>query len=235
MYQKAVRFLSRNNINPNDIIYVKHVERKTQVYLKNGNVISTYLPLKVILDALPTGAFLNITKGVVISAAEIKKIEGNIYTMSDGSVFRGRVRGAGEHKANRKNLEKHVIPSSRISAETINERFSVLNNSPLATCVIEAVFNTAGHGVDFIYRYANAALANLEKIRVDDMIDRSAYDVFKRINHKWIETYTAVAVDGANRIFEDTNIRSGKIVTAVCSQPLPNFCMVTLIDGKIVK
>ncbi len=235
MYQKAVRFLSRNNINPTDIIYIKHIDRKVNVHFKNGNVVSTYLPLKVILDALPKGAFLNITKGVLISAAEIKKIEGNIYTLSDGTVFAGRVRGAGEHKANRKNLEKHIVPSSRISAETINERFSVLDNSPLATCVIEAVFNTAGHGVDFIYRYANAAMANLEKIRVEDMINRSAYDVFRKINHKWIETYTAVAIDGAHRIFEDTNIRNGKIVTAVCSQPLPDFCMVTLIDGKITK
>lgn len=235
MYQKAVRFLSRNKIKPTEILYIKHIDRKSQVCLKNGDVYDSYLPLKVLLDALPKGAFLNITKGVVISATEIKKIDGNIYTLSDDTVFTGRVRGAGEHKANRKNLEKHKVADSRISAETVKQRFAVLDNSPLATCVIEAVFNTAGHSVDFIYRYANAALANLEKIRVDDMIDRSAYDVFKRINHKWIETYTAVAVDGASRIFEDTNIRSGRTVTAVCSQPLPNFCMITLIDGKIVK
>lgn len=235
MYQKAVRFLSRNNISPNDIIYIKHVDRKINIYLKNGSIIPSYLSLKVILDALPKGAFLNITKGILISAAEVKKIEGNIYTMSDGTVFTGRVRGAGEHKANRKNLEKHIVAPSRISAETINKRFSVLDNSPLPTCVIEAVFNTAGHGVDFIFRYANAAMANLESVRVEDMIDRSAYDIFKRINHHWIETYTAVAVDGASRIFEDTHIRNGKTVTAVCSQPLPDFCMVTLIDGKITK
>ncbi len=235
MHQKAVRFLSRNNIIPNDIMYIKHIDRKSNVYLKSGKIISSYLPLKVILDALPKGAFLNITKGILISSAQIKTIKGNSYTLIDGTVFKGRVRGAGEHKANRKNLEKHIAFGSRISAETIKERFSVLDSSPLATCVIEAVFNTAGHSVDFVFRYANAAMAKLENIKIEDMLDHSAYNVFKRINHKWIETYTAVALDGENRIFEDTNIRSGRMVTAVCSQPLPDFCMVTLIDGKITK
>lgn len=235
MYQKAVKFLSKNNILPGDILYIKHNDRKTDVYIKNGKIISSYIPLKLLLGALPEGAFLNITKGVIISRYEIKSIKGNIYTLSDGTIFKGRVRGAGEHKANRKNLEKHRVAPSRISAETIKERFSVLDSSPIATCVIETVFNSAGHGVDFIYRYCNKALADLEKMTIDDMLDRSVYDIFKKINHRWVETYIAVAIDGANRIFEDTNVRSGETLTAVCSQPINGFCMVTLIKGKIVQ
>ncbi len=235
MYQKAVRFLSKNNILPKDIIYIKHNDRKTDVHLKSGKIISSYLPLKLLLGALPAGAFVNITKGVVISRFEIKNIEGNIYTLSDGTVFKGRVRGAGEHKINRKSLEKHRVAPSRLSAETVKERFSVLDSSPLATCVIETVFNTAGHGIDFVYRYCNKSFADLEKMQIDDMLDRSVYDIFKMVNHRWVETYVAVALDGANRMFEDINIRSGETVTAICSQPISGFCMVTLIKGKIVQ
>lgn len=49
---------------------------------------------------------------------------------------------------------------------------------PLAFCVIELVFDEKGHGVDFVFRYCNEMMADVEGIPISEMINRSFYEVF---------------------------------------------------------
>ena len=62
------------------------------------------------------------------------------------------------------------------------EKCSLLDDMPLAFCVIELVFNKDGRGVDFIFRYCNAEMANVEGVPVEEMLDRSFYEVFLTIH-----------------------------------------------------
>ena len=39
------------------------------------------------------------------------------------------------------------------------EKYSILNDMPLAFCVIELVFDANGRGVDFVFRYCNEEMA----------------------------------------------------------------------------
>ena len=50
------------------------------------------------------------------------------------------------------------------------EKCSLLDDMPLAFCVIELVFNEDGHGVDFIFRYCNAEMATIEGVPVEEML-----------------------------------------------------------------
>lgn len=153
MDKKVLKFLTRANIKPSDILYFIREERQTVVHLVNGETVSTYIPMKYLLAAMPKGAFLNITKGVVIAAGEIARIDGAVYTMRSGQQFLGRRRGAGEHKTNRTRLENRADAPGRVVADSLELRFSGLDNSPLACCVIELVINGAGDGQAQVYRY----------------------------------------------------------------------------------
>mgnify|MGYP002224699522 CR=1 FL=1 len=53
------------------------------------------------------------------------------------------------------------------------EKCSLLDDMPLAFCVIELVFNEDGHGVDFIFRYCNAQMAVVEGVPIEEMLNRS--------------------------------------------------------------
>lgn len=57
---------------------------------------------------------------------------------------------------------------------------------PLAFCVIELVFNEDGRGVDFIFRYCNAEMEKVEGVPVEEMLNRSFYEVFRNGDKKWL-------------------------------------------------
>ena len=189
--------------------------------------------MKYLLSALPKGAFLNITKGVVVSAAEIARIEGSTYIMADGRRFAGRRRGAGEHKSNRHALENRVIPENRLVAETIAQRFSILDEHTLPCCVVEIVLNSAGHGVDFVFRYCNKAMARAEGRQIEDLIDHSFFEVFGDLDRKWLAAYNDVATTGIPRVVRDRNPRTGQPVTGFCYRPLEGYCACTLVQGDV--
>ena len=45
--------------------------------------------------------------------------------------------------------------------------------------MIEPVFDEDGHDVDFVFRYCNKHMAAVDGIPVEDMLNRSFYEVFK--------------------------------------------------------
>lgn len=232
MEQKASKFLTKENVKPADILYFLRSDRKTILRLTDGRTLETYIPAKYLLAVLPGNLFLNITKGVVISAAGIYKIEGAVYTMTDGRQFMGRKRGAGEHKLNRHRLESRISVENPLLSQTIAQRFSIMDHSPLACCVVQLISNSAGYVVDFIFRYGNQALYDLEDIREEDFVDHSFYDIHKGWNHRWLAIYTDVALNGTQRVVTDYNRFHQCPVTVYCYQPMESYCVCCLIPGS---
>ena len=73
------------------------------------------------------------------------------------------------------------------------EKCSILDDMPVAYCVIELTFDEDGHGVDFIFRYCNKYMEVVEGIPVEEMLNRSFYEVFKNGDKKWLVAYADVA------------------------------------------
>ena len=88
-----------------------------------------------------------------------------IYTMSDGRSFQGRRRGLSDHRRLRAEIRR-VDAQLRPMSMSLLEKCSLLDDMPLAFCIIELVFNEDGHGVDFIFRYCNAEMATIEGVPV---------------------------------------------------------------------
>ena len=65
---------------------------------------------------------------------------------------------------------RRVDAQPRPMSMSLLEKCSLLNDMPLAFCVIELVFNKDGRGVDFIFRYCNAEMANIEGVPVEEML-----------------------------------------------------------------
>lgn len=105
---------------------------------------------------------------------------------------------------------------------------SLLDDMPLAFCVIELVFNEDGHGVDFIFRYCNAEMANIEGVPVEEMLDRSFYKVFPNGDKKWLVSYADVALNGTKHTLHDYSPEVDKNLTIHCYQPEPGYCACVL-------
>lgn len=235
MRYNVLHFFERKNIDIANILYLTRQNPHTKITFFDGKEILTAIPVKEIAIYLPDEEFVNITKGVLLRKSQIVNISGDgLYTMTDGSVFQGRKRNISQHKQLRQALglskEQDAKAEKMIPFELL-EKCSILNDMPLAFCVIELVFDANGRGVDFVFRYCNEEMAVVEGIPVSEMLNNSFYEVFKNGDKKWLVTYADVALNGTKVILHDYSPEIGKDLSIYCFQPHPGYCACILIPG----
>ena len=235
MRYNVPHFFERKNIDISDILYLTRQNPDTKITFFDGKEILTAIPVKEIAIYLPDEEFVNITKGVLLRKSQIVNIsDDGLYTMTDGSVFQGRKRNISQHKQLRQALglskEQDKKTEKMIPLELL-EKCSILNDMPLAFCVIELVFDANGRGVDFVFRYCNEEMAVVEGIPVSEMLNNSFYEVFKNGDKKWLVIYADVALNGTKVILHDYSPEIGKDLSIYCFQPHPGYCACILIPG----
>lgn len=235
MRYNVLHFFERKNIDIANILYLTRQNPHTKITFFDGKEILTAIPVKEIAIYLPDEEFVNITKGVLLRKSQIVNIsDDGLYTMTDGSVFQGRKRNISQHKQLRQALglskEQDAKAEKMIPFELL-EKCSILNDMPLAFCVIELVFDANGRGVDFVFRYCNEEMAVVEGIPVSEMLNNSFYEVFKNGDKKWLVTYADVALNGTKVILHDYSPEIGKDLSIYCFQPHPGYCACILIPS----
>lgn len=235
MRYNVLHFFERKNIDIANILYLTRQNPHTKITFFDGKEILTAIPVKEIAIYLPDEEFVNITKGVLLRKSQIVNISGDgLYTMTDGSVFQGRKRNISQHKQLRQALglskEQDAKAEKMIPFELL-EKCSILNDMPLAFCVIELVFDANGRGVDFVFRYCNEEMAVVEGIPVSEMLNNSFYEVFKNGDKKWLVIYADVALNGTKVILHDYSPEIGKDLSIYCFQPHPGYCACILIPS----
>lgn len=235
MRYNVLHFFERKNIDISNILYLTRQNPLTKITFFDGKEILTAIPVKEIAIYLPDKEFVNITKGILLRKSQIVNIsDDGLYTMTDGSVFQGRKRNIRQHKQLRQALglskEQDEKAGKMIPLELL-EKCSILNDMPLAFCVIELVFDANGRGVDFVFRYCNEEMAAVEGIPVSEMLNHSFYEVFENGDKKWLVTYADVALNGTKVILHDYSPEIGKDLTIYCFQPHPGYCACILIPG----
>lgn len=235
MRYNVLHFFERKNIDISNILYLTRQNPLTKITFFDGKETLTAIPVKEIAIYLPDEEFVNITKGILLRKSQIVNIsDDGLYTMTDGSVFQGRKRNISQHKLLRQALglskEQDEKAEKMIPLELL-EKCSILNDMPLAFCVIELVFDANGRGVDFVFRYCNEEMAAVEGIPVSEMLNHSFYEVFENGDKKWLVTYADVALNGTKVILHDYSPEIGKDLTIYCFQPHPGYCACILIPG----
>ena len=233
MRYNVLHFFERKNIDISNILYLTRQNPLTKITFFDGKEILTAIPVKEIALYLPDEEFVNITKGILLRKSQIVNIsDDGLYTMTDGSVFQGRKRNLSQHKQLRQALglskEQNEKTEKMIPLELL-EKCSILNDMPLAFCVIELVFDANGRGVDFVFRYCNEEMAVVEGIPVSEMLNNSFYEVFENGDKKWLVTYADVSLNGTKVILHDYSPEIGKDLTIYCFQPHPGYCACILI------
>ena len=233
------RLLTINEIEPEHILSTYHSRNNMVLCLDNGEEKNTTAPFYEIEKILPEDEFLVIRKGVAVRKSAIVAIgDDGIYTMMDGRTYKGTTRRLAAHKRIRKALgleRKAPAPPPEQHDEeprlplTLLEKCTLIENMPVAYCIIELVFDKSGHGIDFIFRYCNKYMAVVEGVPVEDMVNHSFYEVFKNGDHKWLVAYADTALNGGAHTLCDYSPEIGKWLTIHCYQPEPGYCSCVLL------
>lgn len=228
MDRKFEKFLQKNDINPDNILYLLRINGKTVIHLNDGRTVETFTPLKTLVDQLAPLPMLSINKGISLNEGEIISVEKGLYTMADGATFQGRIRTPGAH-SRKAQLINHHLPAPIHIPKNLAERFSILDHMPLGFCVIEIVFDQEQHGLDFIFRYCNKAMVELEGKTIEEILNRSCFEVFPEREKKWAIAYADVALNSVTRSYTDYHPAHNTAVTVHCFQPLEGYCACVLV------
>ena len=219
-------YFKKHGLCTENILYIYRKDRKTVIQRSDGEEFALFIPVQSVLSALPESEFLSISKGTVVCRSHIVNIsDDGIYTMSDGRTFQGRKRDMSSHRRLRTEIG---LAKTKPHPLSMLEKCSLLDDMPLAFCVIELVFNQDGHGIDFIFRYCNAEMANVEGVPVEEMLDRSFYEIFRNGDKKWLVAYADVALNGTKHTLHDYSPEINKYLTIHCYQPEPGYCACVL-------
>ena len=219
-------YFKKHGLCAENILYIYRKDRKTVIQRSDGEAFALFIPVQNVLSALPESEFLSISKGTVVCRSHIVNIsDDGIYTMSDGRTFQGRKRDMSSHRRLRTEIG---LAKTKPHPLSMLEKCSLLDDMPLAFCVIELVFNQDGHGIDFIFRYCNAEMANVEGVPVEEMLDRSFYEIFRNGDKKWLVAYADVALNGTKHTLHDYSPEINKYLTIHCYQPEPGYCACVL-------
>ena len=179
------RYLKKRNIEVEHILSARCNNHNIHIRLDSGDEVICYMLMYELMEVIPEDEFLILRKGTILRKTGILSIsDDGIYTMIDGSTFQGTKRSLKKHKVIREKLgllRWQTNPTLALTMRplTLLEKCSLLDDMPVAYCIIELVFDENGRGIDFIFRYCNKQMEVIEGVPVEDMVDHSFYEVFK--------------------------------------------------------
>ena len=92
------------------------------------------------------------------------------------------------------------------------------------------VFDRGIHAVDWIFRYGNLALADLEKVPLEKLIGSSFGSLFPNMDSKWLRSYERAALYGETLKIIDYSPEIDTYLEVICFPTFQGHCGCMLFD-----
>lgn len=182
MKQESITIISKRmkkKIRIADILYIIKSEYLSLIHLIDGDILQTITPIYELKEMLGDDC-IEVKKGCIVSVSAITNIKDKIY-LCNGEAIDFTVR---RRKAVRLEWrEKQKLMIDEINGqnpprtdEEYHKYYEICDKFPFAFTDIEMVFNEKRHAVDWIFRYGNEALAELEGVPLKETIGSTFQD-----------------------------------------------------------
>lgn len=215
------------------IIYI-HMRRKyADVYVNGGMVYETRTTYKEFKEQLGEG-FIEVRRGTLVSVMAIHSITRKI-NLNNGEFLDYTLRKKKEIE-NKLSLQRkkmiHGFPVEGVptSKEEYRRYYRGFEHMPFAFTDIEMVFDEERHAVDWIFRYGNPALAELEGIPLDKLIDSTFGSLFANMDSKWLRSYERAALFGEVLELMDYSPEIDRHLKVICFPTFRGHCGCILFD-----
>ena len=159
-----------------DILYLSLSGRKTAIHITGDRIYETYTPIDELAKNLGS-TFIRVDRCYLVSAKAIHDVTKTIDLINGESLDYARRRKREiveqlriERQKIGRTLERNDVPALQ---EEYHRHYASFDHVPFAFTDIEMVFSEEHSAVDWIFRYGNRALAELEKLPLEQLIDHS--------------------------------------------------------------
>ena len=220
------------------ILYVIMRIKFAEIHIIDGTVYKTRMTLSELAGGLDDG-FLKVHRGCIVSVMAIHDITDKIY-LSNGEAIEYAQRKKNEIIEQFRLKQKSIISGFAgndvpATPEEYRKHYSSFDNIPFAFTDIEMIFDDERHAVDWIFRYGNPALARLEAISLEKLIDNSFGSLFPNMDSKWLRSYERATLYGETLEIIDYSPEIEKYLKVICFPTFKGHCGCILFDISEIK
>lgn len=212
---------------PTDSILYASVEDKLcTIHLTNRRQISLFLTLHFLYSMLPADQFLLISRSVFVSLHHIHSIKDNHIILSDQSQLSySRARKNRILYTFRQYIETHhVAVPCPAETEILLQQFHCFDHCPLPFFILEVNSEDMMSPCNFIFRYANEALAKIKKMPLQMILHFPFSLISKEDPERVYPLLTSVAFRNQTINSFYSSIYSEYPFHVFCYQPSFGFC-----------
>lgn len=236
MKQEYITIISKRvkkKIRTADILYIIKSEYLSLIHLIDGHIIQTITPIYELKEMLDDNC-IEVKKGCIVSVSAITNIKDKIYLCNGEEIdFTVRRRKAVWLEWR----EKQKLMIDEINGQNLprtdeeyHKYYEICDKFPFAFTDIEMIFNEKRRAVDWIFRYGNEALAELEGVPLKEMIGSTFSSLFDNMDAKWLRCYERAALYGEKMEIEEYSPEIDANLRILCFQTFPGHCGCILHD-----
>lgn len=225
-------------IDIKSILYVMMNGNSAYIHVVQDKVYQTRITLTE-LERLLGSNFIKVKRGCLVSVIAIHDITDKI-NLSNGESLDYAIRNKKEILREFQSKQQEIIRS--FSADGIpetddeyHEYYKVFDNMPIAFADIEMVFDDEYHAVDWVFRYGNPALAELEKVPLDLIIGNTFGNLFANMDAKWLRSYERAILFGETLKIIDYSPEIDTYLDIICFPTFKGHCGCILFDISKIK
>ena len=216
-----------------DILYIIKSEYLSLIHMLDGDIIQTITTIQE-LEEMLGGDCIEVKRGCIVSVSAITEVKDKIY-LYNGEAISYTKRKKKAIRLERQEKQKLMIDeingkNQPMTDEEYHQYYEICDKFPFAFTDIEMVFNEKRHAVDWIFRYGNEALAELEGIPLKEMIGNTFSSLFDNMDAKWLRCYERAALYGETMEIEEYSPEIDANLRILCFQTFPGHCGCILHD-----
>lgn len=215
------------------IQYVFMNENVAEIHVSGDQVYKTRVTMETLERELGD-EFIKVHRSCIVSAMAIHEITDKI-NLNNGESLNYVVRRKKELIALLQEKRQQII--QRFSKESLtytedeyHTRFQSFDELPIAFADIEMVLDDKHNAVDWIFRYGNAALAQLEKLSLEKLIGSRFSEHFPNMDEKWLRSYERAALYGQTLEIIDYSPEIDTYLDIICFPTMKGHCGCILLN-----
>lgn len=236
-----IKFLSNRKetiVGISTILYCVMRGAVAEIHTNIGTTYKTRMKFDDIKNRLGNN-FIKIHRGCLVSVMAIHEISDKIVLINgegiDYATRRKKEILDEFHTAQKRVIDGFNHEGIPTTTEKYKEYYNAFDNMPFAFTDIELIFNDEIKAVDWIFRYGNPALAELEKVSLDTLIDNSFGSVFPNMDSKWLRAYERATLYGETLEIIDYSPEIDTNLKVICFPTFKGHCGCILFNIDNIK
>ena len=222
----------------NKILYVHMKGNYALIHITKELIYQTRMTLTELEEALGDN-FIKVKRGCLVSAMAIHNVTDKI-NLCNGEELDYVVRNKKEILEKVHAKQQDIIGSINVEGipdteEKYHEHYRLFDTIPFAFADIEMVFDSECHAIDWIFRYGNPALAQLEKLPLEKLIGSSFGSLFPDMDSKWLRSYERATLYGETLKIIDYSPEIDTYLDVICFPTFKGHCGCILFDISQIK